>query len=105
MQAGKLDRTIHIERATTVIDDYGVPSEGWERIAKLRAQVIQQSTDEFLRASGESTETVIVFRTRYVDGITLADRVIYQDRPHNLIETKELGRRRGLELRCKAVGA
>jgi len=104
VRAGKLDRAITINRVTQVIDNYGNPVDTWTTVATLRAQLIQASTEEFLRDYGASSETAIVFRTRYVAGVTLADRVTYDGVEHNIIEVKEIGRRRGLELRTRALG-
>jgi SPP1 family predicted phage head-tail adaptor len=105
MRAGKLDRTITIERYTETLDEYGNPGgQSWSTLATLRAQIIEASTEEFQRAYGASSETAIIFRVRFMDGVTLADRVSYDGKAHNLVEVKEIGRRRGLELRCKRVG-
>ncbi len=103
MRAGNLDRVMTIERASTVIDDAGTPQPTWATVATLRAQIIKQSADEFIRNEGGGTsENAIVFRTRYVAGIRLDDRVTYEDASFDVKETKEIGRRRGLELRCIA---
>lgn len=105
MRAGKLDKTITIERGTATVDEYGTPSEGWTTVATIRAQVIQSSTEEFLKGFGETAETAIIFRIRHMGGITVGDRVVYEGRPHDLKELKELGRREGLDLRCVTPGA
>jgi SPP1 family predicted phage head-tail adaptor len=103
MRAGKLDRPITIERATTAIDDAGTPQTTWATVATLRAQIITQSAQEFIRAEGGGTsENAIVFRTRYVEGVQLDDRVTYEGASFDVKETKEIGRRRGLEIRCIA---
>lgn len=47
---------------------------------------------------------MIIFRIRWLDGITNADRIVYGGVNHNLKEVKEIGRRKGLELRCVAAG-
>jgi SPP1 family predicted phage head-tail adaptor len=104
MMAGRMDRTIVIQRVTTTIDAYGTPTETWADMVTLRAQIIQASTDEYIRGAGASDETVVVFRTWWRDGITLADRIIYQGVIHNIKETKEIGRRSGLELRTLSYG-
>lgn len=104
MRAGKLDRTIVIQRATTIVDDYGTPTEGWATIATVRAQLIQASTAEFLAAYGNGSETATVFRIRHRDGLAVADRISHQGAIYDLKEIKELGRRDGLELRCVAHG-
>lgn len=104
MRAGKLDRIITIERPTSTVDDFGAVTEIWETITGVRAQLIEASTEEFMRGFGASSESVTVFRVRYMGGVTLADRVIYDGRAFDLKEVKELGRRAGLELRCTASG-
>jgi SPP1 family predicted phage head-tail adaptor len=103
MRAGSLDRTITIQRSTTVIDDAGTPQQTWATFATLRAQIIQQSADEFIRSEGGGvSENAIVFRTRFVDGVRLDDRVEYKADSFDIKELKEIGRRRGLEIRCIA---
>jgi SPP1 family predicted phage head-tail adaptor len=102
MRAGSLDRLITIERFTNTIDDFGTPVETWSPVATLRAQIVSASTEEFIR-NGAEAETVIVFRTRYLAGVTPADRIVYGGAAHNIKELTEIGRRRGLELRCVRV--
>lgn len=105
MRAGKLDRTITIQwYDETNVDDYGTPSPDWKDRATVRVQIVQQSTEEFIRGFGASDETAIIFRTRWLDGVTNADRISYGGVLHNLKEVKEIGRRKGLELRCVAAG-
>lgn len=105
MRAGKLTKTITLQRATTTVDQYGTPTEGWADLATVRAQIVQSSTEEFMRGWGASTEAATVFRIRWLDGITPADRVRYDGQSYDLKEIKELGRREGMDLRCTAKGA
>ena len=104
MRAGSLDRTVTIERGTHVVDAAGTPSFTWATVTTLRAERIQSSTDEFIQAQGANAETVMIFRTRFVAGVTTADRVLYEGGVFNIREVKELGRRRGLELRTENDG-
>lgn len=104
MRAGSMDSQITVQRATTAINDYGAPVETWADLVTLRAQVIQSSTEEFIRGAGASDETVVVFRTWYFDDVTLADRIVFDGEIHNIKETKEIGRRNGLEIRTKSLG-
>jgi len=104
MRGGKLDKVIRIERAATTVDAYGTPQETWAELATVRAELVQATTEEFIRSFGASSETAVVFRIRHMDGVTLADRVTYDGRAYDLKEAKELGRREGLELRCIASG-
>lgn len=103
MRAGGLDREITIQHFTSTVDDDGTPVQTWTDVATVRAQIVQQSTEEFIRGFGASDETVIIFRTRWLGGITNADRIVYGGQNHNIKETKEIGRRKGLELRCVAL--
>jgi SPP1 family predicted phage head-tail adaptor len=103
MRAGSLDRTITIEALTVAVDDAGTTAETWTTFATVRAQIIAASTDEFFRGYGEGGNTVVAFRTRYLEGVTTDHRVAYDGRSLNIREVKEIGRRRGLELRCEEV--
>jgi SPP1 family predicted phage head-tail adaptor len=69
----------------------------------VRAQIIQASTEEFMKGWGASDEAAIVFRIRYFDGLTNADRVSYGGKTYDLKEIKEIGRRKGLDLRTTAA--
>jgi SPP1 family predicted phage head-tail adaptor len=104
MRAGKLDRIINIEVATTSQDPgTGETIETWGAFATgLRAQIVQSSTEEYFRASGEGAASTIVFRTRFIAGVTNLHRIVYEGRNFDIEEVKELGRARGLELRAKA---
>lgn len=102
MRAGKLDKSIMIERLVETIDEYGVRREAWTPIRTVKAQIVQASAEEFLRSGGIAAESIVIFRTRYIEGLTPADRIVSGDHIYDLKEIKEIGRRRGLELR--AVG-
>lgn len=104
MRAGKLDRVITLERATETIDGNGTPQSAWAPIATMRADVIEASTDEFIRGYGAEGMNVVVFRTRFIEGITVADRVAYDGAAFDIKGINELGRRRGLELRTERAG-
>ena len=91
MRSGDLDRTIQLQSATQVDDGYGNITETWTTKATMRAQLV-------------SDETLIIFRTRWIDGVTLADRTVYNGLIHNIKSVKEIGRRRGLEIRTVSLG-
>ena len=105
MRAGRLAETIEIRRPTVADDGFGTEVPGIpETIATLRAQIIEESTEDFIRGYGAATARLRIFRTRFVDGVTLADVVRHEGVDFNLKQVKEIGRRRGLELRCVANG-
>lgn len=103
MRAGKLDRTIIIERKSETVSDSGSVVASWTHFATARAEIVTQSASEFLTGYGEAEAGTIIFRLRHLSGITTADRVLYNGAAHDLKEIIEVGRRRGLELRAVAV--
>lgn len=104
MRAGKLDRVITIQAYTrTGTTPGGAPITDWADLATVRAQIIQASTEEYQRAYGEGGNTAIIFRLRWLDGVTVEHRIAYDGKHLNIRETKEIGRRKGLELRCEEV--
>jgi len=104
LRAGRLDREITVERVETSVDDAGSPQETWSTHLELRAELLDGGEAEVERAWGASTEVELVLRTRYVDDVTLADRIVYEDRPYEIVRIRELGRRRGLEIGLRSVG-
>lgn len=102
MRAGKLDRTITVQRSANALNEYGTPVFSWSDLATLRAQIIDSRAEEFLSGGTASDKTLAVFRVRYFAGITNADRVIHDGKTFNIREVKEIGRRKGLELRVEA---
>lgn len=102
IRAGKLDRTITIQRQTQAKDGPRVVT-AWTDIATVRAEIVQQSASEFLTGYGEAETGTVIFRIRYLGGITTADRILFDGTAYNIKEIAEIGRRRGLELRAVAV--
>lgn len=100
MSAGKMRRMIKVQAFTDTVNEAGTPVKAWTDKAKLRAEVIQQSTTEFIRNSGASDEAVVVFRTRFLAGVDNADRVLFEGDPFNIKEIAVTGHNRGLEIRC-----
>lgn len=100
MRAGKLDRHITIAAATTTVGDAGQQVQSWVAIEALRAQIIEASTEETQRAFGAAQDTLTVFRTRFVEGITTANVIVHDDQGYDIVGIKEIGRRVGLEIRA-----
>lgn len=100
MRAGNLDRSITVQSFTSTVNEYGTPIETWTDVATVRAQIIQSSTEEYL-TNGASDTTSIIFRTRYLGTIVAKSRIIFEGKEYNVREVKEIGRRKGLELRCE----
>jgi SPP1 family predicted phage head-tail adaptor len=105
MRAGNLDRVIQIERSSTALDLYGVPFTAWTTFATMRAQKLENAISDREGARGDTTDNVITFRMRWIDGVTLEHRVSYQDQPFKITTIKEIGRGIGLDLQCERVGS
>jgi SPP1 family predicted phage head-tail adaptor len=103
MKAGRLTETVTIERETETVSPAGTVTTTWAPIATRKADIIQASTTEFLKPFGEEETASIVFRVRYVADLTTADRLTYGGQHYNIRDVKEIGRRRGLDLRCEKV--
>lgn len=107
MRAGNLDRTIFLHSPDMyTVDAAGTPeTEGQYPFygTQVRAQLIEASTEEYQRAYGDGGNMAVIFRTRWLDGVTTAHSVTYADKTFNIRDIKEIGRRKGLELRCEEV--
>ena len=99
MRAGSLNRLITIERHTETVTASGAVSLTWTPIATVRAELVRQSATEFLSGFGEGESVTVIFRVRYLRGVTTADRIVFEGTAYDLQEVAEIGRRRGLELR------
>jgi SPP1 family predicted phage head-tail adaptor len=105
IKAGKLDRQITITREAETVAASGAVSKAWAPVVNVRAELVQRSANEYLVGFGEADAGGAVFRIRYLAGITTADRVTFYGVTYDIDEIAELGRRRGLELRCSQVAA
>ncbi len=104
MRSGNLDKTVTIQSFTTTDDGAGNQIETWADWHIARAELLQGSTEEFQRAWGTSSEPTYIFRTRWLDGLTLAHRIIHDGIVRPIKEIKEIGRRKGLEIRTAGYG-
>lgn len=100
MRAGKMDRRIVLQSASNTVNDAGTPILTWKTKATVWAELVQRSTREYIRAQGAQDEAVIIFRIRWLPGISTADRVVFDGRTFNIREVATIDRKRGIELRC-----
>lgn len=105
IKAGKLDRQITIVREAETVAASGAVSKDWAPVTTTRAELVQRRADEYLTGFGEAEAGGVVFRLRYLAGISAADRVVFDGVSYDIDEIAELGRRRGLELRCTVISA
>jgi len=104
MRAGDLDRRITIERVTLGQSPIGEPIETWNAFATIWAKVDQQGGREFFATVQEVSQRRVVFRIRWIEGLTVLDRVVCDSEVHDIEEVRRLGRKEGIELHCTATG-
>jgi len=104
MRAGDLDRRITIERFTETQAPDGSPIQTWEPLATVWAKVDQQGGQEFFASVQEVSERKVVFRIRWIEGLTVLDRVMLDGAEHDIHEVRRLGRKEGVELHTTAAG-
>lgn len=99
MEAGRLDRRITIQRAIKTTDELGGHVLTWGDHATVWAEVLPISDGERWRAQEVAAHVTTRFRIRWGgSGVTVEDRVVYDDRTYELVAVKEIGRREGQEL-------
>ncbi|WP_210253723.1 head-tail adaptor protein [Bradyrhizobium sp. S69] len=104
MRSGNLDRVIQIQRPTTALDMYGAPTTAWALVATMRAQKLENAITDREGQRGDTTDNVITFRMRWIDGVTLENRIAYKGQQFKIMAIKEVGRHVGLDITCERVG-
>lgn len=101
MLAGKLDRRITLQRATTAPDEYGEPIETWADLATVWASRRRASARETLAGAEVSAAISDVFEIRYDSAwsdLSPLDRLVFEDRTYAIETVDEIGRREGLRI-------
>jgi SPP1 family predicted phage head-tail adaptor len=105
MYAGRLDRRITIERATTTADAFNEGVETWETLVTVWARAEPISDGEKLRAGETLAHKSYRFQIRYsslVADVDPRDRLTFDGRTFDIAGVKEIGRREGLEITATA---
>lgn len=101
MRAGQLRYLVTLQEVTgTTVTAAGTPQQVWSDMTMARAERVDQTMQEFIRNAGAVDETAMVFRLRYIDGITTAHRLVFDGQPYSIRAVVPIGRRKDLELRC-----
>lgn len=100
--AGKRDRRIRIERATTIQDaGSGQEVPSWGLLAERWASWRRASARETLASAEMSAAVSDVFEilwSQQVADLSPKDRVIYDGRTYEIVEATEIGRREGIRI-------
>lgn len=103
LAAGKLTEIVTIERETTTRTPSRGTASTWTEIATEWAEVAKSSSADFLTGFGTAQQGTVIFRIRWREGLTTADRIVFNGRAHQIKEIANIGRRVGLEIRAVAL--
>lgn len=98
MRAGKLDRRVTIQRATTASNSFNEPIETWADVATVWGQQRPNRGNERFAAQEVAGSAVMTFQIRYRSDVTVKDRLSYDGRLWNILDVRELGRREATEI-------
>lgn len=103
VRAGTLTEKLTIERATSIVGDFGNKASMWEALFDIRAELIEHWQDEAPINAGSRVTVHASFCIRYVPGLRTGDRVIWCGEPFDVVKLTTLGRRQALQIDCQKV--
>ena len=101
ISAGKLDRIVTLQRAHTVKNEFGTPTQVWTAMTTCRAERVEAEAAEIADKAGVLASEKVVLRLRW-HPVTTADRVLFEGRTYDISHVRQIGRRVGVELTCEA---
>lgn len=91
--AQELNHRITFERQQTVQDPNGDIITEWVQVAAVFARVDPMLGREYLANKATQSEAVTKFTTRYLSGVTTADRLVHDGEPWNMQSIINVGGR------------
>ena len=106
MRSGALDRLIYIIQKSSgfATDDNGVVREGTKLSIPMRAELLNATASDQTHDSGRTTDKVLKFGLRFLANVKVGDALHYEQSAYEILNVKEIGRRKGLELEAKETG-
>lgn len=106
MNSGALDRLIFIVPKAS---GFSTDSNGVVRLPKnlpvpMRAELLEATAADQSHDSGRATDKVLRFGLRYLANVKVGDALHYEQSAYEILNVKEMGRRKGLELEAKETG-
>ena len=102
MQAGKMDRLITIEQATSTRDTVGDAVPTWSTFATVWARKVRSRGTEQFKAERETAEREIRLEIRYLAGLDETMRIRFDGQIFDIEDLEEIGRRAGWTIRAVA---
>ena len=104
MQAGRLNTRVTLQRRATGQDDWGQPTEGWEDVAQLWADVRHLNGVESIKAGADVSVVRASFRIRHRAGIDAGMRLLAGGAVYDIEAVLPGGQREWMDLAAKRVG-
>jgi SPP1 family predicted phage head-tail adaptor len=105
LDAGRLDRRIRLERASTSTNDFNEVVRTWALLAEVWARWMPVRDEERWQAGQIGATVTDRFQIRwraFTPPLGPTDRLIYEGRTYEIHGVKELGRRQGFEITAAA---
>lgn len=84
MRTGQMRHQIQIEVQSTTQDTSGEQANTWTTFATRRAAVQRAIGSEVVASAQRQGRMPVVFRIRYLEGVTAGMRIIFKGRVHNI---------------------
>jgi SPP1 family predicted phage head-tail adaptor len=104
VKSGKLRHVIDIQRAVVSANETGTPVTNWITNFTLRAELMDLVATEANTEGGAEDRETLTFRTRFVSGVTNANRLRFRGADFNIKRVRIIGNDRGLEIECLQIG-
>lgn len=100
-RAGEARHQISIQSRSTVQDAAGEPANTWTEYASRRASIQRTPGKEAFAAAQDNGRIPVVFRLRWLDGVTPAMRVVFDSKVFDIRSIVDVdGRKAELMLTC-----
>jgi SPP1 family predicted phage head-tail adaptor len=102
LRAGRRNRKVIIERATTSEEVIGAPKKTWATLRTEWAEEIPIGGKEQLASGREMSTRISRFNFLYFTNVTEKDRLNYDGRYWDIVAIRPLGFNEGLEITAEA---
>lgn len=108
LPAGERDRTIYLQQRISDKDSGAASVQNYKPLATVRAKYNPISGDEKKIGAGMTPQVEAEFTILYSSDskqLRAKDRVLFEDRPWDVLEVRELGRREELLIKARLTNA
>lgn len=102
MRAGRLDKRIIIQSKSVLQNGSGQPIESWSNLAEVWAQELPMRGGERFQAQQINGSAVMTFKIRYLTGLSVLNRIIYDGKTWDIHDIRRIGRKEALEIDASA---